>query len=470
MINVGLFIKKDKVFDSGINGKDTNEAIQDFSKSWITNQWKDYYIRIVAGTGQGYYFKCTSNDSYNCYFDSLPFNLDTTSQYEIYAEISNRVELFKDEKISLTSSIQNSNDIGKLFTDYSQSFTIPASKHNNAIFTHWYESDVDNGYDHRKRYNAFIEIDTLTFKVGNIQLEKANKSNGFIESYTVTFYGNLTQLKDKFKDTKLRDLISSNGVNWWDLLNHTYNSSEVINRITSTVNFNQVGYPLIGSQKKYYYKNGISTEDISLSSAPIVWNELFPAVPIGIVWGLIQQTFGLTFTGSFFELDQWIKLYLYLKNAEKLSVKTEVLDVDFLTLDGTFPELNLTTNVLTPDWNFGTADNNRSYIADIRIWATTATPFTLYVYRDGLLFATFPNLVSDSGVIRVDRIIHSIDSTIHTYNFKIQADSSITFTSRLFYYTSYGDSTGGFHYVQRFVQANNYTNNLSKNTYSKLCT
>jgi hypothetical protein len=35
-----------------------------------------------------------------------------------------RIEQFDDEKVSVTSSVQNFNDIGKLFTDYSQSFTI----------------------------------------------------------------------------------------------------------------------------------------------------------------------------------------------------------------------------------------------------------------------------------------------------------------------------------------------------------
>jgi len=61
----------------------------------------------------------------------------------IYVDgVANRIELFGDEKISLVSSIQNFSDIGKLFTDYTQSFTIPASKHNNAIFRHWYESAV----------------------------------------------------------------------------------------------------------------------------------------------------------------------------------------------------------------------------------------------------------------------------------------------------------------------------------------
>ena len=45
-----------------------------------------------------------------------------------------RLELFEDEKIQINSSVQNVQDIAKVFTDYSQSFTVPATPHNNQIF------------------------------------------------------------------------------------------------------------------------------------------------------------------------------------------------------------------------------------------------------------------------------------------------------------------------------------------------
>ncbi len=54
------------------------------------------------------------------------------------------VELFDDESINLSLSVQNIQDISKVFTDFSQSFTVPASSINNAIFKHFYENDVDS--------------------------------------------------------------------------------------------------------------------------------------------------------------------------------------------------------------------------------------------------------------------------------------------------------------------------------------
>ena len=48
-----------------------------------------------------------------------------------------RVDLFKDETVSITQSIQNVRDIKKIFTEFTQTFTIPASKENNKIFQHY---------------------------------------------------------------------------------------------------------------------------------------------------------------------------------------------------------------------------------------------------------------------------------------------------------------------------------------------
>ena len=41
---------------------------------------------------------------------------------------SERLDLFKDETVSLTQTIQNVKDIKKIFTEFTQTFSVPASK------------------------------------------------------------------------------------------------------------------------------------------------------------------------------------------------------------------------------------------------------------------------------------------------------------------------------------------------------
>ena len=114
-------------------------------------------------------------------------------QVQVYIE-GLKIELFEDEQINVTSSVQNINDISKVFTDFSQSFTVPASTVNNQIFQHFYQTDVDSTIDHNIRRNALIEIDLTTFRRGKIQIEKANVKNGMPENYQLTFYGEIRTL------------------------------------------------------------------------------------------------------------------------------------------------------------------------------------------------------------------------------------------------------------------------------------
>jgi len=428
MVTAEIYIKKNTLVYSGVATDDNTDpylTITESSAGFGVNEYKGHYIKITKGTGLGLVAWIASNTS-TVFTLQTPLQVSNGSNFEIYRSDYQKLDLFNDEKISLTSSLQNANDLGKIYTDYSQSFTIPASKRNNKILSHWHDSSLDNGYDHRIRYDAYIELNTARFKDGNIQLEKANKKNGFIESYTITFYGNLTQLKDKFKDTKLRDLVG------WNDLNHLYNSGEIKDRITNVLNYN-VNYPLIGSTKKYYYKNGVADQDITLPTAKIVWSELFPAVKLPKVFDIIQQAFGVTFTGSFFNLQQWTKLNLYLKNAEEMKAQSSKLDIDFVT-STSLPELNLTTNALTNTWSWGAGLNRPTiniYLTITPQTGFTTIPYSIYVYRDGNEYRRFDFATGGTQTVECEGLRKENDPATHTYTFKISSQSLLTFKPTL---------------------------------------
>ncbi len=454
-----LYIQKEKIFDSGTATSGKDYYIIDDTKSWVTDQFVNYYIYILSGTGAGLLIKITSNDATTLYFDSILKDLDNTTVYQIVSFPYYRVEMFQDEKVSVTSTIQNYSDIGKLFTDYSQSFTIPASSHNNAIFSHWYESEVDNGYDARIRYNAFIEIDTVKFKEGNVQLEKANKKNNYVESYTLTFYGNLTQLKDKFGDDKLNSLDFSN-------YNHIYNSSAVKARITDATDYD-VKYPLIGNANKYSYQDGSPT-DVTTTTGAIKWNDLFPALLLSRIFLRIQTKYGITFIGSFFQLDQWKNLYLYLKPSLKMEYSSEPETLNFTSIVTTspyvaFPELNLTTDVLTTNWNFLNTISDFYQYYQIQILITPDSvsqtiPYILYTYKDGVLFSTITQ--TGTRTIGIERVLRQEDPTAnHIYTFKLSTTSTpFNYTASLLYTRSKYDLSlpvgGAPPFVYEFSLAN----------------
>ena len=46
---------------------------------------------------------------------------------QLYIE-GQRVDMFSDESVNITQSIQNVKDISKIFTDFTKTFSVPASK------------------------------------------------------------------------------------------------------------------------------------------------------------------------------------------------------------------------------------------------------------------------------------------------------------------------------------------------------
>jgi hypothetical protein len=348
---------------------------------------------------------------------------------DVLTPISKRIELFADESISITSSIQNFNDLGKIFTDYSKSFTVPASAVNNKIFSYWYENAVSDGFDQRKKYFGRIEIDDIPFRFGKFQLEKADKKDNMVESYTINFTGNLTQLKDRFKEDKLNSLRDENGVSCYNELNFNYtysNVSAILDGIT--VLSQTVAFPLIGSNRRYECGTG-SGSDITTTSGTIDARELFPAIPVYKIFEYIQSAYGLTFSGVFLQSTIFTKLWLYLKNAEKFVVKSEPIQLDmFNTTNANY--FNLSTNEMI--FSFGLFD--RIIGAVVVTPADSTIQYSLIVYDNGVLYQTYDNLFGQQQVNFFEKT-NSQEAQVngewflHKFTFFLSADSPLTFST-----------------------------------------
>lgn len=347
---------------------------------------------------------------------------------EIYIKIGNefrRIDLFKDEKISLTSSVQNINDLSKVFTDYTQSFTIPASKNNNLIFNYWNESGINDGFDQRIRYDAIIELNTIPFKTGKIQIEKANEKNNRLESYSITFYGNVKQIKDLFKEEKLSQLDYSS-------LNHNYTATDIINRIDGTTT-DGVYYPLIGNQHKYSY-NDLGVNDITQGTSTtdsVVYSDLFPAIPVSKVFEFIGTRYGITFTSTLFDTSYWTELYLYCKNVEQQKVLSQLERVLFTTSSGAyFSQVNQTNNTFT-------FDNQDSNFTQLVIRCTPSNNTIMYRLHKknllGTIHTIYDNLYGETNNLVFDGYQINNNDTIY---FELEAAGVVTIDTK-FYVNEY---------------------------------
>lgn len=178
---------------------------------------------------------------------------------QLYIE-NERLEMFKDESVEVTQSIKNVRDISKVFTTFSKQFSVPASKTNNKIFEHYYNFDIDNGFDARIRKDAIIELNYLPFKKGKIRLDGVDMRNNKPYAYKVTFFGSVVELKDVLGEDKLPSLNALD-------IDFEYSSSKILSNLqvldaVDAQSNTQVGIslPLITHSQRLYYDSGVESE------------------------------------------------------------------------------------------------------------------------------------------------------------------------------------------------------------------
>ena len=353
-------------------------------------------------------------------------------------ESFNRIELYNDEKISVTSSIQKISDISRVFTDYSQSFTIPASENNNQIFKHWYENEVEGGYDQRVRYDGYIKIDTRTFRVGKWQIESADIKSNRVENYKITFYGDLLSLTDAFGKDKLADL---NTLNDYTI---SYSGERVRDLITDSTS-EDVMFPLISSSRVWEYGSG--SNNIATNSHAIYYTELFPAVRVKRIFNAIESRYGVTFNGSFLTNPKFTEAYLWLKpnESDKFKPLSEKSEIDFTSShSANFFSLNDTTNRLSFFELPVNGYENDPRFALVVAFAASIN-YVLNVYKNGAFYTSVTGTGTGTGYL-VDG-----NDGLGEYSFDVQTNITTTYTFSYNAEVYEYDPVGVSGYVNLFV-------------------
>ena len=240
-----------------------------------------------------------------------------------------RLDTFgKGENIEVTSAVQDVKDISKIRGDFSQSFTLPGSKRNNGLFSHYYNASIDGGFDARVRKTASIDVDTLDFKRGKLQLVGVTIKENQISHYKVVFFGNTIKVKDLIGEDKIKDLT------WLDNFNHDYTAANVklglesgIDFTVDSVTYNKaICYPLISYARQYLYNSDVSDTTSTSSLVNIAYDvgrtdgiafgELRPAIQVKLIIQAITEKYGLTFSGTFFDETRFTELYVNINNTK----------------------------------------------------------------------------------------------------------------------------------------------------------
>jgi hypothetical protein len=356
-------------------------------------------------------------------------------QVDIYIEGTTKndytkLDLFDDEKINISSSIQNIQDISKTYTDFSQSFTVPASENNNKIFEYFYQNDVNNKIDHNLRRFSYIEIGLVPFRTGKIQLEGSSVKDGKVQHYSITFYGDLVSLKDTFGNTKLSQLD-------YTFVSNPYTGAAVEARITDTTTDYDVRYPLIASESLWSYGDGNST-DIQTSTGRVDWRELFPAIKVSKIFEAIQNKYNLTFQSTFLQTEKFKKLFLWCKNTDNLEKKINGSDLPITTYTqyvdyygNAAPQMyypvgdpsGIENVFLLETENLQGASVSATFLIDN---PPISTDPQWVIYIDVILDKGFSHTITIDTTTSTSTELHSISSLSTFMELKIRSESSIT--------------------------------------------
>ncbi len=239
----------------------------------------------------------------------------TGQRYQIYNDFT-RLELFKDESVSITDTIQNVKDPAKIFAPFSQQFSVPASKHNNKFFKHYYNSEVTNSYDARFQGDALIQLNGTNYKKGSFRLTSVDLKNNVAYSYKLVFTGETVEFKKILAENELSSL------QFPESLNFEYTSSFVRSRLGLTAAITPTPpdllFPLITHTKnmRYGYDGNAGYKD-AITNTFLNYADIKPALRAKVIIDAIESNYPqIKFSNTFFNSFNFKKLYLWLHREE----------------------------------------------------------------------------------------------------------------------------------------------------------
>jgi len=366
-----------------------------------------------------------------------------------------RVDMFDDVGISITDTIKDVRDISKVFTEYSQTFSLPASKTNNKIFKHFYNNDIQNGFDARIRVPANIELNSIPFRNGYIKLEGVDLKSNIANTYRITFFGNTISLKNLLGD----DLLAS--LSWLDKFSKKPNGDnlkttegDIKEYLTTSItkDVDSVDYvapiqvPLITHTQRLFYDGDTSKDEVDSGNLHyhsgsgqhvkgVKYNELKYAIKLSVIIKAIEEKYGLNFSNDFFKGgdSSFDNLYMWLHRSKgevtsgeqlKTSIYTVNDFTDYSLYNGSFMEDSVLT--LYDGYYF-----NNQVLKLSLITTTTNVDYSVTVFRDGV------SVYSASGLTGNLTNASISVSNNSSYTIQISSAQTITFDRADWSYTYY---------------------------------
>ena len=361
---------------------------------------------------------------------------------QLYIE-GERVDMFDDESVVITQTIKNVKDVGKIFTDFTRTFSLPASKTNNKIFKHYYNYHIQNGFDARTRKPANIELNTLPFTDGRVKLEGVDLKDNKPHTYKITFFGSTVTLKDLLGDDTLASLDSLTS------LNAIYNSTNVKAGLQANPTTNHLIVPLITHTERLFYNSHSSANELGNlhfeqgKDHGVLYSELKYAIRLHKIIEAIETKYpSISFSNDFFVNTNapYYNLFMWLHrkkgDVENLGDTNQTImdGWDAPYQDDTLTRTNLKSATTLEIYGIPSRYTSNTEL----VFSTTNTtnPYSISLQKDGIEVLNFTNV---TGNLTIDQSIQGQGD----YTIYIESDTNIAFTNIQwsFEYDRFGDGT-----------------------------
>ena len=216
------------------------------------------------------------------------------------------IDLFSEESININFKLKDLNDISKVFSTYSQDFTVPASSNNNKAFNYFFDTKLVRVRN--RGLNAKIFINDALFRTGQIVIREGQVENFKLLNYKVEFRTTIAQLKEKVGEDTIANVIGKRLNDYYSL---QWDAQSVYNRIVWSNGTEDILVPLVSNTRVWSHGDG-GDNDIKEASKGISKYELRPAINMRVILDLLIEYYDLNVDFPVKNTDAFKKLYLWL--------------------------------------------------------------------------------------------------------------------------------------------------------------
>tara|TARA_R110002049_G_scaffold131902_4_gene290776 strand:- start:684 stop:3392 length:2709 start_codon:yes stop_codon:yes gene_type:complete len=324
-------------------------------------------------------------------------------------------DLYEDEDIPLTLSVDDFKNVAEKVQSYSKAFKLPATKRNNQIFDNVFEvTRADDGvvFNPYVKTQCQLKQDGFTLFEGYLRLIDIQDKEGEI-SYNVNLYSEVIALADVLGELTFSDLDFSE-------LTHEYNKDNIKNSWRDTVpgitytnpstsGFRDANdtlkYPFIDWNHGFTVANGTTSATTGMPELSSLEQAFRPTIQIKYLVERIFQGTPFSYTSNFIDTDaDFAKLYMDFNWGEQSTIidgfGTYSSPLHVNPSDTTFKNLQLSAlsfpdefGYNTVNFNFVAAEDGTSYTFDYTI--------NIYMYSSDDLFLRWEHRDSSGNVIEV---------------------------------------------------------------------